>query len=272
MTRPTIRLGDRGEDVKHLQRILGVAADGIFGPGTRDALIRYQKANGLTADGIAGPSTWQAIDAIWDAPPNPPPGLVDLRPMASTQDVGGRRSWKQITGIVLHQTACTLGERARRWYTLGAHVGVTRGGQVFWVHDLRTIVWHANGFNGSTVGIEMDGEYAGVEGNDRTFWRPKTEPNRQPQIPTPELIEAAKAAVRWIVADVARHGGQVTRLLAHRQASADRQSDPGSRLWQDVGLAMIAEIGLSDGGPGYKVGDGLPIPGEWDPSRSTYRY
>ena len=54
----TIRKGSRGEDVKKLQELLGITADGIFGPMTRAAVIAYQSANGLKADGIVGPLTW----------------------------------------------------------------------------------------------------------------------------------------------------------------------------------------------------------------------
>jgi hypothetical protein len=48
-------------DVRSLQRKLGVAADGIFGPGTERALKRWQRRHGLTADGIAGPQTRSAM-------------------------------------------------------------------------------------------------------------------------------------------------------------------------------------------------------------------
>ena len=48
---------DRGGGVRALQRRIGVAADGVFGPGTEAALKRWQGAHGLVADGIAGPQT-----------------------------------------------------------------------------------------------------------------------------------------------------------------------------------------------------------------------
>jgi peptidoglycan hydrolase-like protein with peptidoglycan-binding domain len=51
----------RGGSVRLLQRKLGVAADGVFGPGTLRAVKRFQRRRGLTADGVVGPATWQAL-------------------------------------------------------------------------------------------------------------------------------------------------------------------------------------------------------------------
>jgi Putative peptidoglycan binding domain len=48
-------------DVRALQRKVGVAADGIFGPATERALRRWQRRHGLVADGIAGPQTRSAM-------------------------------------------------------------------------------------------------------------------------------------------------------------------------------------------------------------------
>jgi peptidoglycan hydrolase-like protein with peptidoglycan-binding domain len=56
-TEVTLRKGDRGRAVRRLQRKLGVAADGVFGPQTDRAVRRFQRRNGLVADGIVGPMT-----------------------------------------------------------------------------------------------------------------------------------------------------------------------------------------------------------------------
>lgn len=35
--------------------------DGIFGAGTQNAVIAYQKSRGLSADGIVGCNTWRSL-------------------------------------------------------------------------------------------------------------------------------------------------------------------------------------------------------------------
>ena len=53
-----LKNGSNGEDVKKLQAKLGLAADGIFGPGTEVKVKEWQAANGLVADGIVGDGSW----------------------------------------------------------------------------------------------------------------------------------------------------------------------------------------------------------------------
>lgn len=61
--RPTLRRGSRGEDVKFVQRVVGVTEDGIFGRLTEAAVIHWQLSNHLTADGIVGRNTWAAMES-----------------------------------------------------------------------------------------------------------------------------------------------------------------------------------------------------------------
>lgn len=62
----TIKLYSKGEDVKVWQRILGVKADGNFGPKTRVSTLSWQvdwnrcnPNDKLIVDGIVGPKVWE---------------------------------------------------------------------------------------------------------------------------------------------------------------------------------------------------------------------
>ena len=68
--RKTLRRGDKGSEVKDLQKkllALGYAlpkygADGDYGKETEAAVKAFQQDNGLTADGVAGKKTWEALE------------------------------------------------------------------------------------------------------------------------------------------------------------------------------------------------------------------
>lgn len=57
----TIKKGSKGDEVKTLQRLLGVTVDGDFGPKTDEAVRHFQRMHDLVADGIVGAMTWAAL-------------------------------------------------------------------------------------------------------------------------------------------------------------------------------------------------------------------
>lgn len=61
-TRPTLRNGARGDDVRILQTALVITADGVFGPRTEAAVRIFQAKHDLVADGIVGPRTWAVLE------------------------------------------------------------------------------------------------------------------------------------------------------------------------------------------------------------------
>ncbi len=56
-----LKEGSRGPEVKRLQGLLGVSADGVFGPGTKKAVIRFQLGANISTDGIVGNETWALL-------------------------------------------------------------------------------------------------------------------------------------------------------------------------------------------------------------------
>lgn len=75
--RPTLRQGSRNVYVTYLQQkltsklYLADNADGIFGSITQNAVREFQRENGLAADGIVGPLTWQAVSQTGGGRPLP---------------------------------------------------------------------------------------------------------------------------------------------------------------------------------------------------------
>ncbi|MBQ5755066.1 MAG: peptidoglycan-binding protein, partial [Oscillospiraceae bacterium] len=71
-----LRQGDRGSNVKLVQFYLRMAAtlytaldapavDGIFGSGTRAAVVQFQNYFGLSADGVVGRNTWDKLTEVY---------------------------------------------------------------------------------------------------------------------------------------------------------------------------------------------------------------
>lgn len=64
---PTVRQGARGNITKLIQERLVTlgyntnGVDGIFGNGTKNAVIAFQKSKGLSVDGIVGTNTWRKL-------------------------------------------------------------------------------------------------------------------------------------------------------------------------------------------------------------------
>jgi len=77
-----LKVGTSGAAVTTLQAQLQVRgfdpgpADGVYGPGTEQAVRRFQQAQGLVVDGVVGVDTWSALGA--PQPAMPPATLVAL--------------------------------------------------------------------------------------------------------------------------------------------------------------------------------------------------
>ena len=229
----------------------------------------------LGDDGLSTGAEFEAaVSGLLVMPTEQPPHLLgdhhvevlDISDTHQQKHIHGMRSWKSVDAIVLHQTAYLM-DSVAAWRTLRAHVGVPRDMNAFYVvNPLNGLMWHANSFNGRSVGIEVSGNFCGMKGNRRTWWRPQTgfsEHRHGPHELSEQQAEATRMAIRHICDEVARHGGAITHIFAHRQASKDRISDPGEEIWGQCGEWARRELGLSSGPSGYHVGSGYPLPAAW---------
>lgn len=297
-----MRYGDKGEQVKTVQSQLlrlgyelpVYGADGHLGDETWSALELYAKAQLGKAswNPAVPPSVLEALGAS-NVPPAPEPiepgddlgaTVLDLRaeqsdPSPKSKVVSGRtvlRAPQTVTGIVLHQTACTYGvseqqiqaaggdrELAlhRRGLNVACHAIAFRDGCVVLTNDLRRYIYHGNSFNAYTLGLEVEGLYPGlVNEPDKTTW------GGNPTELTDRTIAAAREGVRQLVMLGREAGMPITDIYAHRQSSATRRSDPGEALWRAVVLDYaVPVLGLTPQ-QGIRLSDGRPVCREWDPN------
>lgn len=194
-----------------------------------------------------------------------------------------RRDPSRVTGIVLHQTAVEYGltrrqveaasgdqdlAMARRGLEVACHAIAFRRGVFVATHPLEVHVNHGNGLNATTLGLEVDGRYAGLEDDPETAAREdlRTTWRGAPTKLDERTVETARAALRWLVEEGRREGMPITKIWAHRQSSATRRSDPGEALWRALVVDYaVPELGLTTA-PELTVGDGRAIPREWDPA------
>ena len=141
----TLKKGSKGEDVKVLQRALGVKDDGVFGDITDKAVRAYQKAHGLYPDGIVGEKTWALLQKN--------NGSYSLK-----------RSRRVITDIIVHCTASPEGKnltvddirrihKANGWSDIGYHFVVEIDGSIRNGRDVDLIGAHVAGHNAHSIGV-----------------------------------------------------------------------------------------------------------------------
>ena len=140
-THATIRQGSTGPDVVLWQRIVGVTADGQFGPATAAATVTWQRAHGLTADGIVGPQTWAAAQGAAAPPPvvsipipipgSPPISIPVSVPIPTTPAPAGHLTLRQ----------GSTGADVMLWQKI---IGVTADGQFGPATAAATKTWQAS--------------------------------------------------------------------------------------------------------------------------------
>jgi len=252
-------------------RQAGLSVDGISGPLTRQAVIAFQRSRNLTPDGIVGPITERALQAAGapappqsSSQPSPPatPGappiyvgsskIQDRTHLTPRSKRKRQRSPAVVTGLVLHQMAFSRGSANHRYDNVTAHYAILPDGQILQLHPITAYLYASNAFNATTVAVEFAGNFPNTRG--RCWEAGKFGCHRL----TPAQIEAGRYLVTYLKKTIG-----LRYIYAHRQSSRTRTNDPGPDIWYHVGQWAIDHLGLSDGGPNYKVGTGAPIPPEW---------
>lgn len=180
------------------------------------------------------------------------------------------RDPSKITGIVLHQVGMMLpitarqirrsgGDRAlakaRRMARMPVHGAASVCGLAVLTRPLESYLYAANGFNATTLSVEFEGRYPGLDDGS---------------VPS-MLVCAGVELLREIVREGRALGMPLQWVYAHRQSSPSRRADPGEQLWR--AMKPVAESFGLKARPGLRLkstskkapGWGRPIPGKWDP-------
>jgi len=198
------------------------------------------------------------------------PCLADYREHADLERNPKTRPIEVVDTICLHQlSAANFHRGIRRWKHKEYHwVVECEDARAYLMHDPNIRTHHGNGFNYRSVGLGVEGCYAGVEGDLDTFWRPAEDPDRQPMHLNCAMVGAIVAAIGATCEMVKAAGGEIKYIGAHRQSSRSRRSDPGSAIWK-VALACMENMGLKEA---KTLKHGRPIPEAWDPRNEGVRY
>ncbi len=138
-----LKKGDKGEDVKMLQILMKVYADGIFGELTEEAVKDFQACHGLAVDGVAGEKTLERLF-----------GYEGL-PLTSSRG---------INELIVHCTATREGNDytvadIRRWHKqrgfsdVGYHFIIHLDGRVEAGRDIKIAGAHCVGHNSHSIGV-----------------------------------------------------------------------------------------------------------------------
>lgn len=234
----TLKKGSRGSDVKKLQELLGITADGIFGAGTAARVVEFQATHGLEADGIVGTKTWEALmETCADAQ-----GTVaepDITKMPLQNNI--KRKDRRIKYIVIHYTA---GRSSKPGNAAAGARGANKKGKDasadFFVDDKeivqanpdlkKYISWHVGDGDGkygitntNSVGIEMCSTLAdgtNVKEANHTGWSVSK-----------AVLERTAELTRYLMK---KYDVPKERVVRHYDAS--RKCCPGIPGWNDGNL------------------------------------
>lgn len=172
------------------------------------------------------------------------------------------RDPKLITGIGIHQTDCIFGPKAdpaaRHLRALGVpiHALAFRDGVLAIPYPMLWYMYHGNGMNAMSYGLEIEGSYSGILGQKRAG-------GKTYDLLDERTIECARAGIKYLYEAGLKLNSPLEFLWAHRQTNKAKDRDPGPAIWQAVVLdyaVAVLHLKLEEN---RVWDDGHAIPASW---------
>ncbi len=198
-----------------------------------------------------------------DPPDYSPPHHKIVRDIKKKLDRVFVRDPKTVDGIMIHQTGTPFGISAkqiadakgdkilakhRRALGIAAHMTAFDTGYAVLAHPLLWYVYHGNGLNARSIGMEIEGLYPGSLGKKELF--------------VGNVERAAQEGLTYLVRKGRELGMPLKYIWAHRQSSMTRAEDPGEEIWRKLVVNFaVPTLGLLP--QNTYVDEGRAIPETW---------
>jgi hypothetical protein len=194
--------------------------------------------------------------------------LIDQTALTpKTLRYGVARLAATIDAVVLHQTADGRASVAANFINTVAHFVVMANGQIVQLHPVESLLYASSKLSERSVSIEFGGHFA----MKKNYW---WSGNPARNVPSMAQIQGGRNLVtylnrfyniRFVFAHrqgyVPRNGIPLTGK--HDPSKNERSNCPGPEIWYGVGEWAMKQLGMSDGGATFAVGNGDPIPAYW---------
>ena len=200
----TLRRGSQGVEVKRLQRLLGIAQDGIYGTYTEKAVRELQLKHGLHVDGVVGTKTWEVLGVT--------------TPSCQTA--------RKITHIFIH---CTAGSQSmtpqelldffykkKKWSRPGYHYVVDTKGDITNIWPESKYSYGVKNMNSNSINVAWIG---GVD---------KTHPNG-----IDNRTDDQKRSLRHLLKEL-RKKYPTAKIMGHRDTSPDKNHNGIIDPWERI--------------------------------------
>ena len=197
-----------------------------------------------------------------------------------------KRELRMVDAVVLHQTGFNRGNSSDDYLKTNAHFVVLPDGKLLQLHPVDVELWASNAFNDVGIAIEFVGNFPNSQGS---YWIDPEEKIQTRSTVTPRQITGGRELVTQLkktyaldfvfahrqgyvsnarMAGLDRYRSELRQGSVASKQTNQRSNCPGPDIWFNVGEWAISNLGLSDGGKGYVLADGDPIPSPWRVARS----